>query len=83
MLGFGIENKLLSCRELSKTQSVLRSESVGLACIRLNCAGCESDGTQIVVLFGCSIILKIGRNGYQLTNEMGRPWGWIEGYAYF
>lgn len=29
---------------------------------------------------GCYIIQKIGRNGYQLTNEVERPWGWIEGH---
>lgn len=51
---------------------------MGWACIRPNSAGCETDGTWMVVLFGCSIIQKIWRNGYQLTNEVGRPWGWIE-----
>lgn len=58
----------------------MRSESAGLVCIRLNITGCEANGTWMVGLLGCYIIQKIGRNGYQLTNEVERPWGWIEGH---
>ena len=32
--------------------------------------------------FGCYIIQKIGKNVHQLTNEVKRPWGWIEGHTY-
>lgn len=52
---------------------VVRSEYVGLVCIRLKVTGSEANGTRMVGLFGCYIIQKIGRNGYQLTNEVKRP----------
>lgn len=54
---------------------VVRSESAGLACIRLNITGCEANGTWMAGFFGCYITQKIGRNGYQLNNEVERPWG--------
>lgn len=60
----------------------MKSESAGLACIRLYITGGKANGTWMVGLFGCYITQKIGRNGYQLNNKVERPWGWIEGHTY-
>lgn len=83
LLGFSIENKSLPCRELANAKCVSwRKESVGLVCVRLDVTGCEANGTWMLGHFGCYIIQKIGINDHQLTNEVKRPWGWIEGHTY-